>query len=181
VRTGDPGIDQAGDRGFVSIGYIAKTCGIKGDVKVIPLTDVPDRYTTLRKVTIQKRSGERKEYSLKGVSAVRGGLRISFTPAISVSEAEEIVGGYIMVPEKEVPQLAEDCYYHFEIMDMEVYTGDGRYLGRIVDILSTGSNDVYVVKDQNNKEYMIPAIQDVVKEVDTKAKRMIISVMEGLL
>ena len=129
---------------------------------------------------IQTRSGERKEYSLKGVSAVRGGLRISFTPAISVSEAEEIVGGYITVPEKEVPQLAKDCYYHFEIMDMEVYTGEGRYLGRIVDILSTGSNDVYVVRDQN-KEYMIPAIQDVVKEVDTKAKRMIISVMEGLL
>lgn len=147
---------------------------------MIPLTDVPDRYTNLRKVIIQTRSGERKEYSLKGVSIVRGGLRISFTPAISVSEAEEIVGGYITVPETEVPQLAEDCYYHFEIMDMEVYTGEGRYLGRIVDILSTGSNDVYVVRDQD-KEYMIPAIGDVVKEVDTKAKRMIISVMEGLL
>ena len=180
MRTGDSGIDHAVDSGFVSIGYIAKTFGIKGDVKVIPLTDAPDRYANLRKVTIQKRSGERKEYSLKGVSAVRGGLRISFTPAISVSEAEEIVGGYITVPEKDVAQLAKDCYYHFEIMDMEVYTGEGRYLGRIVDILSTGSNDVYVVKDQN-KEYMIPAIQDVVKEVDTKAKRMIISVMEGLL
>lgn len=181
MRVRDSGIDPAGDSGFVSIGYIAKIFGIKGDVKVIPLTDVPDRYTNLRKVTIQKRSGERKEYSLKGVSAIRGGLRISFTPAITVSEAEEIVGGYITVPEKEVPGLAKDCYYHFEIMDMEVYTGDGRYLGRIAEILSTGSNDVYVVRDQNNKEYMIPAIHDVVKEVDTKAKRMIISVMEGLL
>ncbi|MDZ4383942.1 MAG: ribosome maturation factor RimM [Nitrospirota bacterium] len=181
MRTGDSGIDHAVDSGFVSIGYIAKTIGLKGDVKVIPLTDAPDRYTNLKKVMIQKRSGERKEYSLKGVRAVRGGLRISFTPAISVSEAEEIVGGYITVPEKEVPGLAKDCYYHFEIMDMEVYTGDGRYLGRITDILSTGSNDVYVVRDQNNKEYMIPAIHEVVKEVDTKAKRMIISVMEGLL
>lgn len=181
MRVRDSGIDQPGDSDLVSIGYIAKTFGIKGDVKVIPLTDAPDRYTHLKKVIIQKRSGERKEYSLKGVSAIRGGLRISFTPAISVSEAEEIVGGYITVPEKEVPELAKDCYYHFEIMDMEVYTGDGRYLGRIAEILSTGSNDVYVVRDQNNKEYMIPAIRDVVKEVNIKAKRMIISVMEGLL
>lgn len=184
---GDPGIDQvAGSReqaaggDFVSIGYIVKTCGIKGDVKVVPLTDIPDRYTTLKKVCIHTTSGEKREYCIRDVREVKGGLRLSFTPAISVSEAEEIVGGYIIAPEGDVPGLGKDCYYHFEIIGMEVSTEDGRYLGKIADILSTGGNDVYIVRDRD-QEYLIPAIHDVVKEVDTKAKRMVITLIEGLI
>lgn len=174
--TGDPGIGKD----FVAIGYIVKTHGIKGDVKVIPLTDIPGRYTNLNNVYIYTRSGEKREYCIKSVREIRGGLIVSFTPSMSISGAEEVVGGYITVPETEVPGLGRDCYYHFEIIDMEVYTEDGRCLGKIVDILSTGSNDVYVVKDKD-RDYLIPAIHDVIKEVDVKGKRMVISLIEGLL
>ena len=180
MRAGDPGINKITDRDFVSIGYIVKTWGVKGDVKVISLTDVPDRYSTLKKIYVHTSTGEKRGYSIKEVREVRGGLIVSFTPAIPISEAEEIVGGYITDAEGEVPGLGKDSYYHFEIIDMAVYAEDGRYLGRIKDILATGSNDVYVVKDKE-KEYLIPAIRDVIKEVDTKAKRMVIALMEGLI
>jgi 16S rRNA processing protein RimM len=180
VRTGDPGIDRPEDQDFVSIGYIVKTCGIKGDVKVVSLTDIPDRYTALEKVYVHTSAGEKREYCLREVRKVKGGLRLSFVPALSVSEAEGIVGGYISVPGGEVPRLGEGCYYHFEIIGMDVETTDGKYLGKIVDILSTGSNDVYIVRDRD-RDYLIPAIHDVVKEVDTKAKRMVITLIEGLI
>jgi 16S rRNA processing protein RimM len=106
-------------------------------------------------------------------------LIVSFTSFSTVSEAEEIVGGYISVPLSELPGLGKDIYYNFEIIGMDVYTGEGRYLGKVTEILSTGSNDVYIVKD-NKQEHLIPAIRDVVKEVDTKRKRMVISLIEGL-
>ena len=180
MRTGNTGIDQITGRGFVSIGYIVKTWGIKGDVKVKSLTDVPGRYNTLKKVYIQNSAGKEREYCVESVRKIGGGLIISFMPNLSVSEAGEIVGKYITIPESEVPRLGKDCYYHFDIINMDVYTDDNKYLGKIVDILSTGSNDVYVAKNEEG-EYLIPAIHDVVKEVDTKGKRMVVSLMEGLI
>lgn len=178
--TGDPGINQEIDKDFVAVGFIAKIHGIKGDVKVIPLTDVPDRYTTLKRVYIQTRSGGKREYSIKSTREVKGGLIISFSPTMSISEAEEVVGGHILVSAEEVPKLGRDCYYHFEIIGMEVHVEDSRCLGRIVDIFQTGSNDVYVVRDKD-REYLIPAIHDIIKEVDTEKKRMVIFPMEGLI
>lgn len=168
------------DKDFVAIGYIVKTHGIKGDVKIIPLSDIPDRYTTLKRVYIKTRSGERREYSIKSAREVKGGWIVSFDPSMSVAEAEEAVGGHIIVPAGEAPKLGRDCYYHFEIIGMEVYTEDGRCLGRIVDIFPTGSNDVYVVREKD-QEYLVPAIHDVIKEVDREGKRMVIFPIEGLL
>jgi len=180
VCTGDTGIEKAKDEDFVAIGYIARTHGVKGDVKVVPLSDIPDRYTSLKKVYIKKRSGEKREYSVVSAKEVKGGWIVSFVPSMTTAEAEEAVGGYIIVPASEVPRLEKDRYYHFEIIGMVVYTEDGRYLGRVVDIFSTGSNDVYVVKEED-REYLIPAIHDIIKEMDVKGRRMVIHPMEGLI
>lgn len=150
-----------------------KTHGIKGEVKVTSLTDIPGRYIHLEKVYIHTRSGKRIERSIKNVREIKGGFIVAFISIMLVAEAEELVGGYITVPACEVPELGKDTYYHFEIIDMDVYTDEGRHLGRIEDIFSTGSNDVYIVKD-NEKEYLIPAIHDVIKEVDKQGKRMVI-------
>lgn len=180
MRAGESKRKEALDQEFVAIGYIVKTHGIKGDIKVIPLSDIPDRYTALKEVYIKTRSGERRKYFVKSGREVKGGWIVSFDPSMSVAEAEEAVGGYIIVPAGDVPKLGRDCYYHFEIIGMKVYTEDGRCLGRIVDIFPTGSNDVYVVREKDH-EYLIPAIHDVIKEVDRKGKRMVIFPMEGLI
>ena len=176
---GDPGINAETDKEFVSVGYIARTHGIKGDVKVIPLSDVPGRYNTLKWVYVNTRSGETKKCYIRHVRKANDWLIVSFTSFRTVSEAEEIVGGYISVPLNEVPGLDKDIYYNFEIIGMDVYTVEGRCLGKVKDIISTGSNDVYIVKD-NKAEHLIPAIRDVVKEIDTKRKRMVITLIEGL-
>ncbi len=180
MRTGDTGIDSKPDRNYVAIGYIVRTHGIKGDVKVSQLSDNPDRFADLKEIFIITKDGARQESCIKKVMPVKGGLIISLASCTTVSDAEGLVGSYIAVPEDEVPGLGKDTYYHYEIIGMDVFTTDGRCLGKIEDIISTGSNDVYLVKDDNH-EYLIPAIRDVVKDVDIKGKRMVILPMEGLL
>lgn len=177
--TGDTGIGEWRKEDFVAVGYIVKIHGIKGDIKVIPLSDNPRRYSTLKKVCIFTKPGKTKEYHVEKVRKTKGGVIVGFTPSLTIAEAEENVGGYIMVPADEVPGLDSGHYYHFEIIGMDVYTTEGRYLGKIVDIMETGSNDVYIVKDPD-RDYLIPAIHDVIKEVDTRTRRMIISLIDGL-
>jgi 16S rRNA processing protein RimM len=74
--------------------------------------------------------------------------------------------------------LPEGVYYHYQIIGLGVYTVDGDYLGKIMSIFETGSNDVYVVRGED-KEYLIPAIKDVIKEIDLEAKKMIVKLMEA--
>ncbi|MBI5192246.1 MAG: 16S rRNA processing protein RimM [Nitrospirae bacterium] len=180
MRTGNPGINRPESEGFVSIGYITGTHGIKGDVKVLPLSDMPGRFDSLSRVYVFTKKGIKREYLIHGIKEVKGRIILSFLPPVSVSESEDLVGGYIKVPEDEVPELSEDTYYHFEIIGMEVFSEDGTYLGKIEDIFSTGSNDVYVVKDAE-KELLIPAVHYVVKNVDVAENRMVVALIEGLL
>lgn len=153
---------------------------MKGDVKVIQLSDDPDRINSLNNVVIILKNGEKKESIINKVSIIKGGFAVSLAHINSVTDAQQIVGGYIAVPENEVPELGKDTWYHYEIIGIEVFTTDGICLGKIEDILSTGSNDVYIVRD-NEREYLIPAIRDVIKEVDTKRRRMVITLVDGLI
>jgi len=165
---------------LVAVGYIVKTHGVKGDIKVISLSDIPDRFKSLKRVYIQTPSGEIKKYYIKRVREIKGGILVSFDPPISMEEAKTLVKGYIKVPENEIPVLDKDTYYHFEILGMKVFTTSGEYIGKVVDIMSTGSNDVYVVR-KGKKEYLIPAIKDVIREVNVGEKKMTIFPIEGLL
>jgi len=153
---------------------------LKGDVKIKQLSDDPDRINSLNNVVIILKNGEKKESIINKVSIIKGGFAVSLAHIKSVTDAQQIVGGYIAVPENEVPALGKDTWYHYEIIGIEVFTTDGMCLGKIEDILTTGSNDVYIVRD-NEREYLIPAIRDVIKEVDTKRRRMVITLIDGLI
>lgn len=177
---GDTGIAPGTDKEFVAVACIIRIHGLKGDVKVIQLSDDPDRIYSLNNIVIVSKNGEIKESCVKKVRAVKGGFAVSLSDVASASDAQQLVGSYLAVPEDEVPELGKDAWYHYEIIGIEVFTTDGMSLGKIEGIISTGSNDVYVVKG-NEREYLIPAIRDVIKEVDVKGRRMVIAVMDGLI
>ncbi len=105
-------------------------------------------------------------------------LRLS--GADSLEKAEEFRGAEIFIRKEAIPEKEEGEFFQFELLGLGVYLDTGPYLGVLKRIFSTGSNDVYVVKGQG-KEYLIPAIYQVVKEVDLSEKRMVISPMKGLL
>ena len=97
-----------------------------------------------------------------------------------VSTPTELAGMTVYASREEFPDLPEDEYYWFQIIGLEVYNEDGRYYGRIEEIIRTGSNDVYVVRD-DKKELLLPMIDTVVKTVDLEAGKLIFHPVEGLL
>lgn len=94
-------------------------------------------------------------------------------------DAEGLAGVELEVPTEDVPPLPDGSYYHFQILDMEVWTSAGELLGIVVDILITGSNDVYVVRG-GDREILVPALEDVVLEVDVEGGRLTVDLPEGL-
>ena len=98
-----------------------------------------------------------------------------------IDEAKDIIGQYIEVDRNKAIKLPNGAYFIHEIIGLEVYIKKDNYIGKVSDIIQTGSNDVYIVKDKEGKEVLIPAIKDVVKKIDLKRKKIFIQYIEGLL
>ncbi|MBI5198239.1 MAG: 16S rRNA processing protein RimM [Nitrospirae bacterium] len=167
--------------GGVIVGKIVRPHGLSGDLKIRPLTDNPDRFSPGRKVVVRSPGGQEIEVMMERVGVLQDHLLVAFAGYRSRSQVEPWVGGWILVPEQEVPNLPDGRYYHFQILGMRVFDQEsGEPLGEVVDIFSTGSNDVYVLR-HGKKEYLIPATREVVREVDVHGKRMTISRLHGLI
>jgi 16S rRNA processing protein RimM len=165
---------------LITIGKVVKPFGVKGEMKIEPMTDFPERFTGLTHVYLVSPSGKEVACEVKSVRYAGGAPFLLFSGYDSPEKAKAINGWFIKVPEEEAVPLPEGTYYWFELLGMEVVSETGEKLGTIMDIFETGSNDVYVLK-QGRKETYIPATREVVRQVDKKAKRMTIRVPEGLL
>ena len=80
-----------------------------------------------------------------------------------------------------MPKLPEDSYYIVDLLECEVFTEEGENLGKLIDVFNTGSNDVYVVKDELGKQVLLPAIGDVIKNVDIHNRKITVKLMKGLI
>jgi len=153
-----------------------KPHGLAGEVQVQILTDFPDRFDILKTVYL----GEHYTPALLD-SQRRHGRRIllKFEGCEDREEAEKLRGELIYVPVDEAVPLEEDEYYVHEIVGLQAWTTEGEYLGRIEEVIHTGSNDVYVVRD-SVRETLIPALSDVVLKIDTEQGRIEVQLMKGL-
>jgi 16S rRNA processing protein RimM len=156
------------------VGVVAGSWGYDGEVKVQPHTDNPQRFAVGNYLQAQGQA-----LQIEGCRWHQGLALIKFRGIETKEDAEHLHGVRLEVPLDEVPSLSPDSYYHFQIMDMEVWTESGDFLGTVEDILSTGSNDVYVVR-QGDSEVLVPAMQDVVLEVDLEKGRITVDLPEGL-
>lgn len=165
---------------FVAIGIIEKAHGIKGDVKVKPVTDNPPRFKSLSTVNVEPPAGEMKELEVSKV-LVRGNVvYLNFKGIDTRDKAQALRGAFINVKKEDVLPLEEGRFYHFEILGFEVKTTSGEFLGKVEEVMDLPANAVLVVKNQN-REYLIPVIQDVVKKMDMENGEIVIKTMEGLL
>jgi 16S rRNA processing protein RimM len=165
---------------LITIGKAVKPFGVKGEMKIEPMTDFPERFNGLRRVHLVSPAGKDFICEVKSVRYAGGVPFLQFAGYDSPEKAKGLNGWLIKVPEEETAPLPEGVYYWFELIGMEVVTESGDTLGAIVDIFETGSNDVYVVK-RGKKEIYLPATQEVIRQVDKKAKRMTVRLLEGLL
>jgi len=165
---------------YLEVGKIVNTHGVKGEVKIIPLTDDPKRFLKLKWVFIDKNSVLEK-YNIETVKFFKDMVIIKFKEINNMYEAEALKGLYMKVDRENAVKLPKDSYFICDIIGCEVFEDDGSRLGVIKDVLKTGSNDVYVVARDNNTEVYLPALKSVVKNVSISDRKIVVSVPEGLL
>lgn len=146
----------------IVIGKVGAPHGINGEVRVQLLTDFPNRFDKLKKVY----AGE-KLLSIASVRHQGEKLLLKFDDFNTREEVRALNGIFLSVPRSEAMPLTEGEYYTFDILGLKVVDTENHFLGEVVNILFTGSNDVYVVKNKETaKEILIPALKKVVQSID---------------
>ena len=165
---------------LITIGRVVKPHGVKGEVKITPLTDHPGRFEKLQRVFLVSPAGTQKECAVRSVRYLADAPLLLLAGYDSPEKARELNGWLVQLPEEEAIPLPEGQYYWFELIGMDVESESGEKLGKIVDIFATGSNDVYVMQS-GKREVYLPATKEVIRQVDRKTRRMVVRVLEGLL
>lgn len=168
-----------GKNDFVTVGCLGKPHGIKGELELVILTDFPERFYSGAAFLIRSPLTDTQRVTIGNVKKKGGKLIIKLEGVDAREQAEAISGWQLVIPAEEVARLPEDTYWHHDLIGLNVFTMGGRKLGAIREVMSGAANDVYVVRD--GKEYLIPAIGEVIKEIDLKNRRMTIEPIPGLL
>lgn len=160
---------------LVVVGQILSAHGQEGALNIKVITDVPNRFDTGQVLTIDGR-----RFVVAGSRGTGPSTRILWLQEVSSrDQAKALQGQWLSIPAKDVPELEEGEYFHFQLLGMEVHTEDGELLGNIGRILETGSNDVYVIEGPTS-ELLLPAIMQVVRHVDVAGRRMTVRLLDGL-
>ncbi len=174
------GLEVGDSSDLVTIGKIEKPFGLGGEVRVRPLSDVPGRFETLRRVILHSPSGRVLTTGVRRVRAGGGSYIIGFEALTTPEEAAAFRGSLIQVPRSESPSLPEGWYYEHELIGMEVKTEQGGLLGTLEEVWDLPANHVFVVRGQG-REVLIPATKEVIASVDVAGRRMTIRPVEGLV
>ena len=164
---------------YTIVGKIINTHGIKGEVKVYPLTDEIERFSYLERAYI---GDFREKVIIKTVRYHKGFPIISFEEFNDINEILHLKDEYIYIDDRDRIVLSDNQYFIFDLIDCEVFNMAKEKLGYIYDVLQSNSNDVYVVKDDlKNKEYLIPAVKEFIKHVDIDNKVIMVDPIEGMI
>ena len=159
----------------VVVGEIMGAWGVSGDLKVAPFTDVPDRFSPGSSMRLDGAD-------VRVVASRPGkiGLLVRLDAVRDRTTAESLHGKLLTVPRVGLPPPPESSYYHYQIIDIDVWTEGGEHLGRVKEILDAGASDVYVVRDEAGGEVLVPSLKSVVIEVTPDEHRMVVRLPEGL-
>ena len=167
-----------GESIYLAIGFIRRPHGVKGEVIMDLHTDFPERIKPGRKVYI----GDRHESATLGSVREHGnGILVRIRGYDTPETAGRFRNQWVYVKTTEVPPLPEGQHYKYELIDMQVIDDAGNPLGTLTDILETGANDVYIVKNEAGKEILLPAIPSVILETDMEARVMKVHLLDGLI
>lgn len=166
----------------LKVGKIVNTHSLKGEVKVISSTDFEEeRFKKGSKLLITRGNQLIREVVVQSYRNHKNFLLVKFEGIDSVEEAEKLKNLQIKIDSDEVGELEENEFYFHQIIGCEVFDENDKNLGEIIDILTPGANDVWVIKGENGREILIQYIEDVVKKIDITSKKVNIEVMEGLI
>lgn len=166
---------------FFKVGTIVNTHGIRGEVKIMAITDfAEERFQKGASLFIETKQG-RVPVTVKSSRLHKNAWLVLFDGVSNINEIEKYKGDDVYVEGNSRPELGDDEYYYDEIIDSEVVDLSGNHIGIVKEIMTTGANDVWIVKREGQSDALIPLIDDVVKEINVDDKLITIDVLEGLL
>lgn len=165
---------------LMEIGQIVNTYGIKGFLKVVPYTDDITRFEDLKSIYIEIKNSL-ETFIIEEVKYSKNLVLLKLRGIDDINTAEKFKNCYIKIDRKDAVKLPEDSYFIVDLIGIKVLTDNNEELGNIVDVYPTGANDIYVVKNELGKQVLLPAIGEVIKNVDIENKKMIVHLIEGLV
>jgi 16S rRNA processing protein RimM len=171
-------VTPAGKPDWIAVGRIGRAHGVRGEVSVLPLSEVAERYESGSRLFLD----QRRDLTLTVASSRphRRRLLVQFEEIADRTTAETFAGRYLFVPAAAVPPLPEDEYWPFQLIGLEVVTEAGLALGRLREVIHTQANDVWVAEGSEGTEVLVPALKDVVRQVDLEAGRILVRDIPGL-
>lgn len=174
----EPGSPTAGEPEYLVVGFLRRPHGLKGELIMDVHTDFPERLKTGKTVFVGDSHQPNVLASLRQHGAR---MLVRFRGVKTPEEAGQYRNTWVYVPTADQPALPEGEYYHYQLVGLNVVTDEGRELGVLVDVLETGANDVYVVRNANGDETLLPAIPAVILEVRLADRQMRVHLLEGLI
>lgn len=162
------------------VGKIVNTHGIKGEVRVVPITDFQnERFKSGAQLVIEK-GQQQIPVTVESARPHKGMELVKFVGIDNINDVQKYRDCFLSVSEAQQDELADGQYYYHQIIGLTVETQEGRQLGTIKEILSPGANDVWVVDRPGKDDLLLPVIKDVIKQVDLDHHKVIVELLEGL-
>lgn len=164
---------------WIDIATFGKTHGLKGEINVHLIGDLPELIVPGQVLTISKGTAT-GDVTIVAVREKPKNFLVRIEGWDKIEDAQPWVGGLLRVRVRDLPLLEEGLYYHYQLEGLEVFAANGEYLGVLVKVLPTGSNDVYCVRGEG-REILVPAIRDAIDAIDLVARRMTLKDLDGLI
>ncbi|HOU32545.1 MAG TPA: ribosome maturation factor RimM [Synergistaceae bacterium] len=179
-----PEASPEASEGWVTVGSILGAHGVRGAVRLLPLTDFPERFATMRELRLFRRDGAFvRTLAIKALRPHegKGQLLVESPELVSADQADALKGLLVKVPRDELPELPDRTYWVDDLLKLSVrHAGTGQVLGAMTEVLRTGSADIYVFRTPEGKERMFPALKEMVLRVDLREGFIDVLPLEGL-
>ncbi|MCM1126022.1 MAG: ribosome maturation factor RimM [Lachnospiraceae bacterium] len=165
---------------LLKVGIISSTHGIRGEVKVFPTTDDPQRFKKLKDVLLDNEK-EKRNLKIQSVKFFKQFVILKFEGIDDINDVEKYKGSSLYVTRDQAVKLDKDEYFIADLIGLTVIAKEENLKGTLKDVIETGANDVYVIELSDGRELLLPAIKECVRSVDIEKGEMQIHLLEGLL
>jgi len=165
----------------ILIGKVSAAHGVRGELRITSFSGEIDNFKTLQSIIIKKPDGCMETFAVAAARANGKKIILSLKGYSNINEVLHLPGSEVYIRRDQLPPLPDDEYYWCDLLGLQAVTEEGKPLGELSDIITAGGNDVYVIKNNAGEEILVPAVDDVVLDVDISAGRMTVSLPEGLL
>ncbi len=174
---------MAEEHELFDIGRITRPHGLRGEMKAVLTTEFPERFRAMDSVIVQPSGNVATRYKVISARSQKDFVILRLEGIDSVEAAERLRGSLLRVTREELIPLPPGHFYIFDLVGLQVFTDSGQLLGKVKEVLQPGANDVYVVErtDRGKEDILLPAIKDVVKDIDVDSGRMVVHLLPGLV